>query len=402
VVQSEHSPEPLTIRSSEVERLDFTVPDVATQPAEAMVYLRHGDRVPGRVTGMNAQHVNLMSPALGMLEIPRRHIAQVQLGIRPQELIIDGFGETSTWKVEDDWKFENDQLVSLSRGRISRDLGDLPDAFSIAFQLDWNQRPSLNFFFCGPTGDDKEGLTDQYFLHFDRTGINLHRQSSESGESPLLGVVPIRLEALPDSSVLLEIRVDRASRMIQLFIDGSFAGRFPDQVDSVVPKGGGLSFQSLSSSREAHRISHLRVHRWDASRDRHRSEERGDPALDAVIDHGGQRFSGIARELKDRAGGSFLIFETPLLDQAMEIPLTKISTLFFRETSASATTTPFVLEFANEGRLSTEVASFDGGEIRLTHPFLGELEVSRDHIRSLVRQDVAETSPTRKPKEEEK
>ncbi len=394
--------DPLEILPEQIRRVDFSKSSPTVADHDARVQLINGDVLPCDLIAIDAEDIKVRTTFAGDLTFSREVVDRMQLGIRPHRLILAGIGNEDDWVRSDgDWSISNDALVSADTGHVGRAVKQLPSSFSLSFRLKWSQRPAFKVFFCSDPDKGSGGQLDRYYLQFNTAGFELKRQSTGQTSYHALGVVNRGPESFANRSVDIEVRVDRPSRMLYLYLDGELEGRFPDQLDDV-PEANGIVFESGTKADEGHVVSRIEVRQWDASGDRHKSEDRGDAKSDAVIDHDGQRFGGSLLEtaigkLEVTKGDKVVLFQSPHLDDPMEIPVNGISTIFFAGTNGKADTSPLYFGLGGGGQLSAASGRFDQQHIFLEHPLLGRLTIDRAAIASLDRRKTGTTDDKEEP-----
>ncbi len=392
-IEAEVATEPLVVRPDRIRHVSFGGTSPAVADHDARVLLANGDVLPCDLLGINDEELMVSTSFAGELAIPREVVSRMQLGIRPRKKVLGGIGDREAWNIsEEDWLVIDGALVSSGTGHAGRAVENLPASFSISFTLAWEGRPSFKVFFCSDPTKGSGGKLDRYYLQFNTAGFELKRQSSGQTSYHPLGVVARGPGAFEDRKMRIELRVDRVAKMIHLFINGEHEGRFPDQLDDA-PTETGIVFASGTKTDNGHRISDLEVREWDASGDRHKSEERGDETSDAVIDHDGQRFSGSLLETDATAGVPNLLFQSPHLEDPLVIPVDRISTIFLAGTTEVTETSHLFFGLGRNGRLSAASGRFDDKEIHLEHPLLGKLVLDRSAIASLDRRESEKPDP---------
>lgn len=361
-----------------------------SSPHDARLVLVNGDELPCELVAIDADTLRVSSPGTGELRVPRPSVRTLQLGIAPRQLIYQGPGGLGNWDIQQNWAITEETLVSEGRGSISQTFDELGDSFSLSFRLQWRARPNFQCFLCSPTSKTG-GSQDRYLLQFNPAGLELKRQSAEGFHT--LAHIPRPPESFDRPITDLELRVDRERRLLCLLVDGEIESLCPDPLPPP-PDGNTLIFQSVSNENAGHQISRIRLRAWDADADRHRSEQRGDPAEDALIEDEGDRYGG--RLLGTSANGRRILFEVPHYARPLEIPTTRVSTIFLREPTTDSEmppSPPLVLALAGSGTLSARSCQFGPDEVRLEHPLLGDITVRRDAVKELTRHAFRDSVP---------
>jgi hypothetical protein len=76
----------------------------------------------------------------------------------------------------------------------------------------------------------------------------------------------------------LELRVNRVTKILQLYLNGEKLGQGIDPTDS--PKGSAILFESMSSGSSDNSISNIIVNEWDTTTQLLRREPRAEDKLD--------------------------------------------------------------------------------------------------------------------------
>lgn len=392
-LESEHAPQPIRIKPEQIRSVSFAEDAVQRGDHDARIVLINGDRLPCDIQEIDSGHVVATTGFSDALRIPRESIASVQLGIRPREIVYQGPTREEDWKIADAWRFENETLISVGKGSASRTIEDLPRSFSLQFRIHWNQAPNLEFYFCSSENRAGGGKLDRYYLQFNSAGFGIQRQSSGDTTYQSLGNASLTPDDFSDSEALVEIRVDRRIRRIELMIDGEIVGRFHDPLPEA-PEGDGFILSSNSQASDVHEIRDIVVRAWSANRDRHDSEDRGDAPGDSLIDHSGQRFTGKLLGTTKEKSATLYLFESPHQPDPIRIPANQVSTLFFAKPDPKAARPPMIIGLHEHGLLSVAACTFTGERMNLSHPLLGDLSLDRTALTSMARrQDEPTTEP---------
>lgn len=380
-LESPLSPEPLALRAGTVKKVAFADSAAATSQGSTRVKLKSGDVIPCELKALDADSLTVSTVFSNDLKIPRNALGSLELGIVSQNAIYAEPKDLEGWSTTS-WRFKDGAFVSGANGTLSRKF-ELPDQYILRFRLNWKGTPSLRVFFSDPL-EPKSNPIDRYLFQFNSAGFNLKRQNSSGRTYVDLINLARRPDSFSDSKVDIEVRVDRTQSLIWLYLDGNLEGRFNDL--AAAPKGGGIVFESNAGNDSEQRISDFRVLSWDATGDRHRTEERGDKKSDSLIDSEGDRYSGRLESLTLGADSeATLLFKSPLLEKVMSIPAKRVSTVFFAEGPAPAEEKPATLlvKLRDGGRIRADQCTFSGESLQVRHPLLGQLPMKRSSILSI-------------------
>jgi len=393
-LQSPLSSEPLLLRPGTVRKMTFAESADATTSGSTRVRLNSGDILPCELKSLDGDTLKVSTSFSSDLNIPRAALGSLDLGIQSEKPIYSIAAGEAGWKANS-WKFKDNDFVSMSNGALSHPF-DLPDQYIVRFRLSWKNTPNIRICFADPLEPTPKPL-DRYFIQFNNAGFALQRQNS-TGKTyiPFISLAR-RPDAFPKSQMDVEVRVDRTQSMVWLYLDGTLEGRFNDPAPA--PKSGGLSFESNAGNETEHRISDLRILSWDATGDRHRTEDRGDRKSDSLIASDGDRYSGKLESLGlDSSSETTLIFKSPILEKPLSIPAKKVSTVFFAESPSAppAKAASLILKLRDGGHLKVDSCTFSGDNVVATHPLLGRLPLKRASLLS-IEQVVKPSEPA--PKE---
>lgn len=388
------SEKPLKLRSGQVLRVHFDPPaDSGAEVPDQRVHLVNGDILPAEITRLDKDVLAVEAPDFGKLEIPRKLVDSIQLGITPQNVLYRGPEDLTGWKRDSDdarsWDFEDDALLATGQGTISREAA-LPEKFLIRFDLDWESNPNLNFTFADPL-DAGGKRADRYSLRFAGGGLELKRESAGSSQPTPIALVNKRPEEFAGGRVGIEVRVDRARGHLHLYVNGELEGRYSDPIPDV-PQGTGISFTSQAPGESGQKISGIVIAEWDDRGDRHRGEDRGDGSEDAMIGRYGERFGGRLISVDNDGSGTVYRFKSDFQDDPLVLPESEVSTVFLAESenvSPDDEFEGFLLRLRGGGAIRINGCEFGADKIRVHHPLLGAMTIDRDGVTMLVRETVS-------------
>jgi hypothetical protein len=376
--------EPLQVRPGSLKKITFAESPETLSSGTTRVKLLSGDILPCELKSLDGDSLKVGTSFSGELGIPRSAISSLELGILSEKPLYVGTDGMKGWTTNA-WRFKDGTFSSFSTGPLSRAF-ELPDQYIIRFRLSWKGMPNIRMCFADPL-DQQLKSPDRYLMQFNNSGFTLHRQNSNSAGRTYLPFTTLtrRPDSFNNSQMNVEVRVDRTQSMVWLYLDGNLEGRFTDATPA--PKSGGISFESNTGNESEHRISDFRILSWDATGDRHRTEDRGDKKSDALIDAQGDRYSGRLESVTLGANSEpSLVFRSPLLEEPIVIPAKKVSTVFFAETKATEDkdkAMPLILTLRDGGTLKVASCTLSGDDLQVAHPLLGPLTLKRASLLSI-------------------
>jgi hypothetical protein len=387
-IQSPHSDQPLSIVSDELENLSFEEVETIEAPAHShQVNLRNGNVIPGEVTGLDAQNLQFKTWFAGPLSIPRSQIKSVFYGVTPQRLLYQGPDNLEEWDPDEPWEFRDGSLTSNSQSSIAQNL-DLPDRFILRFHLSWPNSPSIRIHFCTDADEGKENH-DGYSLYFSSRGATLQRAlpPSTDEDKPQIQILGGSSKSTSDfkgRQTTVELRVDRITRRIMLYLDGELQGNFLDP--NPAPAGKKVIFESQSSVRGQITLSEIKLHEWDAVTQRLRVEPRQDEESDTLTTDEGDRYSGQILERFESGENSSFKVKSPLLEQIVTIPEKCSAILYFAEgTLPKDSKSSYKLSLASGGEIDLSEIQLTKKSLTGKHPWLGKLTIDRQVVEKISR-----------------
>jgi hypothetical protein len=391
-MRSPFSLEPLTLDSGHVLKVLLAAPLENQEIPDQRIFLVNGDVIPASITHLDSEIIRVTSPFFGELEVPRKMVDSVQLGIVEEKVIYDGFGAEEEWVFGMDgsrmWKLTNDVMVSSGQGVATRDF-KLPEKYAIRFVLRWIDQPNFRLNFGDPLKAGGE-RSNRYFLHFMMAGLSLKREMEGEGREVLMALNNRRPDQYADKSVDLELRVDQSKGLVHLYINGQLEGKYED-VLTELPEGSGISLVSYAQGKARQFVSGFQITAWDDRGDRHRTEERGDMDEDSLIGRNGERFGGELQAIEDGDGGKVFRFKSDYQKDAIELPESEVSTVFFakaKDTDVLEGVEGWVVGFSGDGRLALNNCEYEEGVLKFTHPLLGKIELKSEVVGWLEKRKV--------------
>lgn len=402
--------------------------------------LVNGDRIPGVVTAMTADSVTLDTGYAGELKIPRNQMAMLAPNPLGGQVHYHGPFNEEEWKMVHPAYPEglpSAPAPSLPEAKDAADApsrwnftgaswswdherggtalvreSSMPELAQLRFDIAWKNRLNLavafhSDFFHSPAVEHAEGANkpqvrdamesaslpllfgNSYVLHLFNNYLTLMKTKVDaegkiSFDRDHRNNTVVRLGDAGRATV--EIRSNRRSGEIALFINGEFAAQWngietnadePEEKNEVAMKGSGFGFiiQGVDSPV---RISDIIVCEWNGMPDSARSLQSADQDV-VLMCNGTDRYAGSVKEM-DQTGkimfeGKHGQFRFPLKDVA-EIR-------FARNPQAAASEAPenqMLVRLGPLGLISGQPLAAPSGTMSMLHPIVGELNVSTEHI----------------------
>lgn len=388
------SPTPLVLKAGIVDQVEFSAATAQEPQPPSLVQLANGDRLPATIESLDDRKLTVVSPHLGRLEIPRESLRMLQLGIRQGQSVYSGPTKLAEW-IEGsadakNWEFQDRSLVANGPATASRRI-NFPENFILRFRLEWESRTNPNFevTFADPMLE-KGKAADRYLLRFNSAGFQIKREAAR-GQHYADVISLARLpNQFPDRSLDIEIRVNRKTSKLEVFLNGEPDGEAVDPLEGT-PSGTGLMFICNQQNGQRQEISAIGVTELEDSSIRHRSEERGDPKQDSLISREDERWGGSLLEIRGNRENPLFRLKSEFQNDPLEIPASDVSTVFFAARKDGAPKPPdcaYLLRLKDKGELSVSTCRFDAENVTATHPLLGPVTIKRSGVTSLQRTDA--------------
>jgi hypothetical protein len=396
-LQTPHSEAPLKILNKDLVKLNFSAADSADETPDELpknsqeLYLRNGDSIPGEVVGLTPTHLSFQTWFTGLLEIPREKIDSVFFGVTPQRTVFRGPIGIEGWSQGNNgrWRYEDGTLTSRDKGFIGRDL-KLPENFIFGADISWESSPNIRIHLCTdkPQPQD-DGTSNSYLLNLNSGGVQVRRVMPAGAQGPKFKTLITSTRA-PGSkgsnTCQLELRVDRATKILQLYLDGEKLGQGIDPTES--PEGSALLLESMSSGSSDNSIRNIIVHEWDTTTQLLRREPRAEDQLDTLSVDDGDRFSGKILSYNPADPAKPFTVKTPLSPEPISIPLENCAVMYFTKgENAPKSVGQYRLALRTGGNLSLSRIQLGAEKLKAKHPWLGELEIDRSVMLSITKSE---------------
>jgi len=413
------------------------------RPLKSLTSLSHvalvnGDRIPGIITGLDDESVMLRTSYAGALRIPRNQVAMLAPSPLGGRIYYHGPFVEDEWLMAHASFSESMPAVTPDKAGKAGDPKDtpgrwafsgsawywqnkvsgtallrkdaMPDKAILRFGLAWKNRLSIAVGFHSDFArakPDKEGDHDNdgagrpvrfvpgdsaalpmlfgnsYVLHVFASHLMLYR-TSVSGEG-VAGIGRVQVNAnnvrLGDTgSATFEIRSNRDTGQISLFIDDEFAAQWSEAGDAKLDplehteKGSGFGFV-VQAENSSVRLSDVMVAEWNGMPDSARSLQVDDQDI-VLLANGTDRFSGNVKSFSD---GKILL---DAKHGEFRFPLEEVAEIRFARNRLAKETEPLAdsvtVRLSPLGQITGRPLSGDASAVRLLHPFAGELDFNLD------------------------
>jgi hypothetical protein len=390
--------QPLRLNADKITKIDFGKSELQYEIPHQNLTLINGDSFPVEIRGLDDKVLQIRSPVLGDIDVPREIIDTLDIGIFAKKTIYTGPNKIGEWKngVDEviDWKLNNGRLTASSNSLIYRDM-NLPESYKVRFKLGWDSNPNFTFYFGDPM-DYTGKAVNRYYLQFGRAGIEIKRELTTKGSGATIKMIPRPLEGFTDKEVWVEVRVNRKDSRLEVYLNDKLEGRFEDPYPDI-PNGKAIAFHSRSMAESQITLSGIEVCEWEDRGERHRSEERGDGKEDAIIGRHGERFGGRIISITDGEEGKVYRFKSDFQEDPIDLPDSEVSSIFFTILPDSKPNKfeGMNLHFQNQGSIQVSKCTINDNNIKITHPLLGDLEMNRQVVSRLEHSSALKSNKTK-------
>jgi|694.fasta_scaffold18630_6 hypothetical protein len=390
--------------------------------------LINGDRIPGTIQEIDDKRALIQTDVAGLLEIPRDQIAIIAPNPMGGRVLYHGPFDKTEWtqrtfnhskgipKGKDDAKIEKESPLWKFSGSawywkegrmgtaITRDTG-MTDRSVLQFDISWKNRLSLAVAFHadfktpekaapvnGPVDHGQPSsmsnlpniFGSSYILHLYSNYVVLYRAGFDEDGRSFMNRLQSKSSSLRLSnsgSAKVEIRCNRNSGGIMLFVDGEFVCDWKEKSEiennsdapsnEYVGKGAGYGFM-VQMDDSPLRVSDIIVADWNGIPDSARSLE-SDITDIVLLTNGTDRFSGKISSVKDgkvNLSGRFGNFAFPT-NEIAEIRFAKSQLKAADESKES----DFKVKFHPHGSISGKIISGNPKNIRLNNSAAGEINI---------------------------
>jgi hypothetical protein len=389
--------------------------------------LTNGDRIPGRILGLDGKRILIGTEFSGSMEFPRNRVGLLAPNPMGGKVLYHGPFAPAEWDMIDTkhpdgipaapakdgkqdgiprwkhagsaWYWENEEGGTALVRRVG-----MPDRAVLRFDVAWKNRLSLAVGFHSDfvktvqaEGDGEGGdihpegggsvslpglFGDSYVLHLYSNYVMLYRTAvDEEGVARLDRVQTsnssLRLGEVGKAS--MEIRCNRLSGEISLFANGEFVAQWNEREnvagngEGYAGRGDGFGFVAQSDGSSV-RVSEIMVAEWNGMPDSARSMQVDDADI-VLLANGTDRFSGKVTGIEDgllKLEGRFGDFGFPIGEIA-EVHFAKSGLVGGEDSSEEIR-----VRFHPLGRVSGKPVGGDGNILRMRNAYAGEIDVRLD------------------------
>lgn len=381
--QSLESKDPIVFQVGNVTevKLDSHRPPANAAASTHLISLTNSDELPGAIISLDDKTLVLDTWYAGKLNIPRAMIKAITPLKGGAGTLFEGPTGIEGWTIGQNgnrnkaWSYRDGALIATSYGTIGRDV-KLPDVASIQFDLvsRGNSQMSVCIY-----SDDAQNIGNCYMFQINSNYIYLQRYSRNGGSNMVGEQQPVQLRGamMRSDKLHLDIRVNKATKSIWLYVNGTMVKQWTDNADFA-----GVGTKMIFSSQQGMyvKVSNIKVSSWDGKLD--------DPKVaadkskeDSIKMENSDRVSGKLKKIEEGKA----VFSSSYAD--LTIPLDRIEEIVMSSEGADqAKKGPSDIRayFTDRGSVTMELDSWDSKQVNASSPNFGKATFSPDAFQRLL------------------
>ncbi len=397
---TELSPDPILLKAEALAKIEFSAPAEGGGKSGVLVELANGDLLQATIGGLEGETLHVLTASAGPLAIPRSALKSMWLGVHERKVIYSGPRNGTEWTRDGDatknWRFASGALTANGPASASQNF-EIPWQFVFKFTLKWQASPAFLIYFAD-TLTPKVERADRYYFQFNRAGLEIKRESSQGKHFESVILLTRTPDQFPDKKLDVEIRVDRKTSRLHLFLDGEPEGAGIDPVPDP-PTGGGVSLVNRSPAGLLQKIQSIELCELDRVASHRAVDEREDSKSDRLISRDDDGWSGRLFEILTRGDGPVFSFKADSGEEPFELAEADVSSVLFSRADAMenpASSSPYILRMHDGGVLRLSSCVFSDDRITADHPLLGLLKINRAGV-SILERPASQPEPKAEP-----
>ncbi len=386
--------EPLVLKAKTVKRVRFAEALADSNALSVMLRLRNGDQFLANVESLSDDDLQVSSPSLGHLTIPRKVLESIQFGIREKKVIYAGPSPADEWAPKigsaGAWKLVKGALTANGAAVACKPF-EAPQQFGVKFTLRWQSDPAFQLYFADPLTPKVERV-DRYYLQFNSAGFEIKRESSKGKHFQSVMMSPRGSDQFPKNRVDAEIRVDRKASRLDLFLDGVLEVSGVDPVQDA-PTGGGLLLLSAADAGSVQEVFGIQLFEPGQGSISNPLEDEVDSQSDRLLSRDEEIWSGRLGATRLENGGLAYSLKSDSGEEVIEFTESDLAKVFFARPDHDVESSSKILvrvKLHEHERLGLASIVLSDGHVTAVHPLLGVLKFEQAAISEL---DWIETQP---------
>lgn len=383
------SPSPFQVKASTVHKIEFPRDASASSAHTEILTLSNGDKLPCNVISMDENTLNISTAYTGDISLSRDQIHSLRFGISRGKLLFEG-GQQEGWiSTGEAWTL-NEKAQHFGVGALAREL-TLPDKVRFQFHLSWQKTPNFVFRFCAENNSARQ-KQNTYELTLNTEGVVINRYPNSTGQVlEIANLSSSEIKALrePNAKIHIDLHVCKSKGVVSLYLNSELAGKWHDPYEAL--SGHHIIFDNRSDQALNAVIDNIKVSSITGPiGSRFYDHEASASKTDILADSEGNALTG--KLLTIQPGNSAkreVTLKSELSTEPLRVPEHRVSTLLFagEPLPREAPRPRYLFSLREGGRLQVNEPSIADDSIKVTHPILGRLDLSRAYVQSITNTD---------------
>lgn len=373
IVRVNSSTTPVEIVGDHITEIEFSPKEHQKLNTSERVTLINGDELPCSIKSLDHETLKIDTWYAGAFTVSTDVVKHIQFHTSPELLTYSGPINLEEWTQISNWKVLPNNLFTSEKGDIGREF-NLPTNFIFKCNIKWeSSRPRFKIWFCGDS-DEAAKNNESYFMDFNANGVQIAR-SSKTQKRNQFGELPVKLKDVSPNNIALELRVDRKCSQITVLINNEPMGVYND-TSLMAPTGSFFNFESNMQNGNSLNLSDIKIHEWSGNAfSSKESHDKLNKSRDTIYDNEGLSFTGKLVGIQSKENSSYLLFKSEHAKENLQVPLSKLQSVYFAESSTTKKTTAPKFQISIHGGGSLAVSSLNLANDKATsmHPILGEI-----------------------------
>ncbi len=380
--------QPIQVKLDQVNKLTFSPPAPPPTTTSTRHDLTNGDQLMVNVDSLDGQSFTVTTPFGGHLIFPRSVVKTMQFGLHEPSVFYTGPLRANEWTYGNDpstnWSFADNTLSADGKAASSKEFV-LPERFVLKLSLKWESNANFLITFADPLLQTTDPV-DRYLFLFNGAGIEIKRESTKTPQFQTILTRNRTPDQFPTNTLDVEIRVDRRSSQLYLYLNGEPEVSGIDPL-SQAPTSHGVTLVNRAPAGSHQEIKSIELLSFDNTAARHLAEK-SSPNEDSLITRDEDRFSGKLLEIQPASTSRIFSFKTRFKETPLSLNEEDVSTLFFAQgddASSTRTSSLYLIHLWDQSRLSAISCTFSADQVQLVHPLLGPITLNRSAVSEFER-----------------
>lgn len=384
-LQPVHSASPITVEKTTPHRVEFPAHTGQLSHGSEQITLTNGDTIFCELLSLDAQSLTFKTKFAGEFSVKRDCIQEIQFHSTARSNQTLAANDWIKTKQNTSWTATKESLTCLGTGEISQKL-KLPLNFIVRYSAQWTGgQPHFKIYLCADSGETGK-ISECYYIEFSQHSVDLFR-STQSQPHKKIGNIPIVLRHQKDSTIALEIRVDRKTQQLSVSIDGQDAAIFSDP-ELTSASGDFIIIGTKMPQNHSLSVSDFEILKWqgDLLSAGSFSTDDLDETVDTLVDKEGLSFTGRLDAIVSEKGSKLLLFDSVGSKNVLQVPTDLAKTIYLKKQlpASSPSAQPYTISLGEKTTLTLSSLKISTqGSASAMHPLLGSLSFQSSALKEL-------------------